>query len=131
MRCAPARFAESHMTKLDHTLADMISKLEKRAHLQDADRKALLELPFRTRVVEPHQYIVREGMESDQSCLIVTGFAYRQKVTIEGSRQILSVHMAGDFVDLEGSLLRRADHSIQALTRCELAIVPSRAIRAL
>ena len=117
------------MTKLDHTLADMISKLEKRAVLQDADRKALLELPFRTRVVEPHQYIVREGMESDQSCLIVTGFAYRQKVTIEGSRQILSVHMAGDFVDLEGSLLRRADHSIQALTRCELAVVPSRAIR--
>ena len=102
------------MADLDHTLNQMLRKFERRAYLQDADRRALLNLPFRMRVVEPHQYIAREGMEGDESSLIVGGFAYRQKVTLEGSRQILSVHMEGDFVDLEGSLLRIADHSIQA-----------------
>ena len=127
----PPTLAESHVSNLDHTLGGMLRKFERRAPLQDADRRALLDLPFRLRAVEPHQYIVREGMEGEESCMIVRGFAYRQKVSMEGSRQILSVHMAGDFVDLDGSLLRRADHSIQALTRCELAVVPSRAIRAL
>lgn len=119
------------MSNFDHTLARMVRKLDQRAKLDDADRKALLELPFKSRVVQPHQYIVREGMECDESCLIVGGFAYRQKVTVEGSRQILSVHMAGDFVDLESALLRRSDYSIQALTVCELGVVPTRAIRAM
>lgn len=39
--------------------------------------------------------------------------------------------MAGDFVDLEASLLRQADHNIQALTRCEVALVPAANIQAL
>src|SRR5688500_7058288 len=51
--------------------------------------------------------------------------------SIQGSRQILSLHLPGDFVDLESALLRQADHSIQALTRCETAMVPAPAILAL
>lgn len=39
--------------------------------------------------------------------------------------------MQGDFIDLEGALLRQADHNIQALTRCEVAMVPASAIRTL
>jgi CRP-like cAMP-binding protein len=114
-----------------HILAVMLRKFEARAPLDDADREALLGLPHRVQAVEPSTYIIREGERPDRSCLILSGFAYRHKVTAEGARQIVSVHIAGDFVDLEGALLNVADHNVQALTRCELAFIPCEAIRAL
>jgi CRP-like cAMP-binding protein len=128
---APAPRAESLMSDLPEILFRTWKKLERRAELQEADRAALLRLPFRLRSVGPSQYIVREGDLTNECCLIVDGFAYRQKTTVEGARQILSIHMPGDFVDLEASLLRQADHNIQTLARCELAMVPVAAIRAL
>jgi CRP-like cAMP-binding protein len=112
-------------------MSDMLRKFELRAPLDESDRKALLALPYRTQVMEPASYVVREGEQSDRSCLILSGFAVRHKVTVEGSRQILSVHIPGDFVDLEAALLDVADHNVQALTRCEMAVVPRDAVRAL
>jgi len=119
------------MTSRGHTLNLMLRKLESRAPLDAGDRDALLALPFRTQTVEPAAYIAREGERPERSCLIVTGFAYRHKVTVEGARQIVSVHIPGDIVDLEGALLSVADHNVQALTRCELACIPREAIREL
>ena len=102
-----------------------------RAPLDQADEQALLALPYRVQTVEPAVYVVREGQQPDRSCLILSGLAYRHKVTVEGGRQIVSVHIPGDFVDLESALLNVADHNVQALTRCELAFVPRSAVREL
>jgi CRP-like cAMP-binding protein len=109
----------------------MVRKLERRAPLDDGDRRALAELPYRLQTMEPATYIIREGDRPDRSCLILSGFAYRHKVTVDGSRQIVSLHIPGDFVDLEGALLNVADHNVQTLSRCELAFVPRDAMRAL
>src|SRR5690606_37906396 len=43
-------------------------------------------------------------------------------------RQIVSLHIAGDFVDLEGALLNVADHNVHTLTRCEVATIAAPAI---
>jgi len=115
----------------DSVLKLMLRKFERRAALDDGDRKALLDLPHRLQTVEPASYILREGDRPDRACLILGGFAFRHKVTVEGSRQIVSVHIPGDFVDLEASLLNVADHNVQALTRCDLAFIPRDAMRAL
>jgi CRP-like cAMP-binding protein len=109
----------------------MLRKFETREPLDDADRMALRSLPFRLQTIEPAVYIVREGAVPDRSCLVITGFAYRHKVTVEGLRQIVSVHIPGDFVDLEGSLLNVSDHNVQTLTRCEVAFVPRSALQQL
>ena len=109
----------------------MLRKFESRASLDDSDREALLGLPYRLQTVEPAVYIVREGERPDRSCLIVSGFAYRHKVTVEGARQIVSVHIPGDFVDLDGALLNISDHNVQTLTRCEIAYIPRSAMREL
>jgi CRP-like cAMP-binding protein len=115
----------------DHILGQMLVKLATRAHLDDGDRKALLALPCRVQTMEPAAYVVREGERPERSCLIISGFAYRHKVTVHGSRQIVSVHIPGDFIDLEGALLNISDHNVQALTRCELAFIPREAIQQL
>jgi CRP-like cAMP-binding protein len=118
--------------KLDHPiLYRMLEKLERRARLEDSDREALLSLSFKTKVFQPGSYIVREGMACEESALILEGMAYRQKLSADGGRQIVSFHIPGDFVDLEGSLLKVADHNVQALTRCEVAAVPAHQIIAL
>jgi CRP-like cAMP-binding protein len=115
----------------DPTLKLMLRKFERRGAIDEADRAALLALPHRVHSVEPTTYVVREGDRPDRACLILSGFAYRHKVTVDGARQIVSVHIPGDFVDLEGSLLNIADHNVQALTRCEMAYIPRDALRAL
>lgn len=117
------------MRDLSAGLEIMLAKFEKRAALEPSDRKALLDLPYRVQSVEANRYIMREGSEPTHSALILKGLAFRQKLTPNGARQIMSVQVAGDFVDLEGSLLRTADHNVQALTRCEIALVPAEAIR--
>lgn len=117
------------MRELSAGLEIMIAKFEKRARLEQSDRDALLALPYRVQTIEANRYIVREGSLPVHSALILDGLAFRQKLTPNGARQIVSVQVSGDFVDLEGSLLRTADHNVQALTRCEVATVPSDAIR--
>jgi len=109
----------------------MLRKFESRASLDESDRDAMLGLPYRLQTVEPAVYIVREGERPDRSCLIVSGFAFRHKVTVEGARQIVSVHIPGDFIDLDGALLNISDHNVQTLTRCEIAYIPRSAMREL
>ena len=117
------------MPSVPAVLDGMIRKFERRAPLSDGDRDALRGLPFRAIRAEPGRYLVREVSITDQSVVILSGLAYRHKISAEGSRQIVSIHIPGDFVDVEGALLKVADHNVQALTRCDLAMVPRAALR--
>lgn len=109
----------------------LVRRLEQRACLEDSDRDALGSLSFRRKLYEPSSYILREGTACEEIALVLDGFAYRQKLTEEGGRQILGVHIPGDFVNIEGALLSVADHNVQALTLCEIAAVPVREVIAL
>jgi len=109
----------------------VLRRLETRGRLDEGDREALRSLPFICRTLDSAAYIVREGEPTQTCAILLTGFAYRHKVTGGGERQILSVHMAGEFLDLQNSFLGIADHNVQALTRCEIAAVPVPALRAL
>lgn len=101
-------------------LRRMISKLQTRAILDSADCDAILALPITRRTYEAPAYLVREGMSSIRHCsFLLSGFAFRQKLTAEGGRQIVSIHVAGDFIDLQHLFLNRADHNVQALTKLE------------
>lgn len=109
----------------------MLSKLELWSALDREDSEALLALPHVMRKLRPHDFIAREDDRPRFSCLLLSGFAYRYKVAGNGGRQIFSIHMRGDIVDLHNSILRRADHNVQALTEVEAAMIPVEAIRAI
>lgn len=112
------------MTDAKEVFSRLIARFEKRAPLSDKARSDLLNLPFVAKVYPKHAYLVREGERAKSAKLIVDGLAYRHKITAEGARQIISLHIAGDFVDLEGSLLKLADHNVQVLETCTVAEVP-------
>jgi CRP-like cAMP-binding protein len=106
----------------------IVRRLETRGPLSDDDRAAIRALPFTYRTLDAAAYMVREGEPSEICTLLLNGFAYRHKVTGDGGRQIMAVHMPGEFLDLQNSFLGVADHNVQALTRCEVAAVPVPAV---
>ncbi len=77
------------------------------------------------------QVLVSEGAPLTFSILLIDGFVARFKDLAEGQRQITELHVAGDFVDLHGYLLKRLEHSICALTPVRIAIVPHAALTAI
>ena len=112
-------------------LEPMVRKLQLWKRLSAEECAAVLALPHAVEELVPSAYVVREGQRTEHSCLLISGFAHRQKVTRNGGRAICAVHMQGDIVDLQNSLLGRADHSVQALTRATIARIPREAIVAL
>ena len=105
-------------------LEPMVRKLEYRGRFSQADRAALLALPHVVRTFEQHHFVVRERDRATHSCLLLSGFAVRHKIVGGGFRQIIAIHMKGEMVDLQNSLLGKADHSVQMLTRGEVAMIP-------
>jgi CRP-like cAMP-binding protein len=106
-----------------------VDKLETHTALDDDDRAAILALPHTLRTLEASAYLFREGDHAANCCVILSGFACRHKIVAGGARQILSVHMRGDGTDLQNAFLPLGDHSIQALTRVEVAFIPADKVR--
>jgi CRP-like cAMP-binding protein len=110
----------------------MLHKLERgRRPLGDDDREALLSLPHHVRKVAAGVHLIRDGDRPEQCSLLLSGFAYRHKLTGEGGRQVIALHLAGDFLDLQNTLLDVADHNVQMLTAGDVAFIPREAIRSL
>jgi CRP-like cAMP-binding protein len=107
----------------------MVRKLDLWARLSDDDRAAILALPFKERSLSAGQFIVWEGDKPQNTCLLNSGFAYRHKTAGNGGRQIMSIHVKGDIVDLQNSLLGVADHNVQMLTDGKIALIPVDAVR--
>jgi CRP-like cAMP-binding protein len=105
-------------------LEPMIRKLGYRATLSEQDGVAIRALPHRVRVLERHDYVVREGDVAEYSCLLLSGYAVRQKIVGTGHRQIMAIHMKGELIDLQNSLLLVADHGVQMLTPGKVAMIP-------
>ncbi len=119
------------MNLLVTPLSSMLDKLRLWLPLDEQDCAAVLALPHTIRARQANEFIVREGDRPTHSCLLLSGYAIRHKVAGNGGRQIFSIHMKGDVVDLHNSILRRADHNIQALTAIEIALIPVHCIKEL
>lgn len=104
-------------------LGTLVRKLLTLAPLDKEDQAAIQALPHSTRQIEPGKYIVREGDKPTHCCLLVSGFGLRHKIVGDGARQIVNIHMSGDMLDLQNSLLGTADHNVQALTKMVAAFI--------
>jgi CRP-like cAMP-binding protein len=101
----------------------LLDNLELRSPLPAEDRQAILALPYSLKSLAPGSYVVREGEPPSGCGVLIAGFAYRQKLTGDGGRQILSIHIPGEALDFQNIFLNVADHSVQMLTRGNVAII--------
>lgn len=81
------------------------------------------------RVFERHATLFREGDRLDRTYIVREGWAMRHKTLSNGRRQILSFVLPGDFVGIYGSLIEKADHTVEPLTRLEtFSFAPQRIV---
>jgi len=111
-----------------HHLEPLVRRCSNHRSLSAADRDGVLSLPFTRKAFGKDAYIVREGERTAECALLLRGFAFRQKLLSDGDRQILSFHIPTEFVDLQNGLLGVADHNVQSLSHCEVAVIPRGAL---
>ncbi|QQV78088.1 Crp/Fnr family transcriptional regulator [Sphingomonas aliaeris] len=99
--------------------------------LSDDDIASLEAAAGKTVDYAAKRVIVRENVPLTQCTLLMSGFVERFKDTPDGRRQILAIHVPGDFVDLHSYPLKRLEHSVAALTPVTVVNFPHADIRAL
>jgi CRP-like cAMP-binding protein len=109
-------------------LEPVFKRWARQVPLSDQDRQAMSSLPWSLRTYARDSYLVREGEPTTICTLLISGFAYRQKLVSDGRRQIISFHIPGEFLDIQNCLLDVADHNVQALSRAIVAAIPKGAL---
>jgi CRP-like cAMP-binding protein len=115
----------------DNPLQLLVRKLEVHYPLSADDRMAVLSLPHTLRRLEAQSYTMREGDRAERCAVLLSGYAFRHKLTGEGARQIMSIHIPGDALDFQNLFLGETDHNVQMLTRGQVAEIPSHALEEL
>ena len=108
-----------------------VQKLRNLAELSSADTAAITSLTSNRRNYTSKQDMIREGDKPGPVFIILKGWACRYKILPNGSRQIIAFLMPGDACDLHVGILAEMDHNLQALTPCEVALIPGDRMEAL
>jgi CRP-like cAMP-binding protein len=106
----------------------LFRRWERKVELSEESKRAVAGLPWVPRSFSRENYLVREGEPAKICMLLVSGFAYRQKLVSDGSRQIISFHIPGEFIDIQNSMLDVADHNVQSLGPSTVAGVSKEAL---
>ena len=100
----------------------LLLKLRARDCLSEEEARILRDSVSEVREIPAGKVIVRAGDTLNESNLLVEGLVTRYKDLADGQRQIMEVHIAGDFVDAHAFLLKRLEHDVGSLTPVRLAI---------
>lgn len=99
-------------------------------HGLSADDLAVLDSAIsETRTLAAGEEIVRRGQRVDNSTYLIEGYMIRSVMDREGGRQILGLHVPGDFLDLHAFPLKRLDHDVAAVGEAKIGVVPHRRLK--
>src|ERR1044072_8059709 len=101
-----------------------ILKLKARDALSEEEEAVLRAAVGRTVEIGSDKVVVQAGEELTFSVLLLDGLMCRYKDLRNGQRQIMELHVPGDFLDLHGFLLKRLDHHVMSLIPSRIAFVP-------
>lgn len=122
----PVEFAQADA---EAAIAGLLLKLRARDLVTEEEESVLRASISEIREFPVGRTIVRTGTTVSVSTLLVEGVVCRYKDLADGQRQIMELHVAGDFVDLHGFLLKQLDHNVGAMTPVKVASVPHDALR--
>jgi CRP-like cAMP-binding protein len=80
------------------------------------------------REVGPRTMLSRSDDVLQQSTYLIEGFVSRYMDDREGHRQLVAIHVPGDFIDLHGFALKRLNHDVATLGPVRIATVPHPAL---
>jgi len=97
--------------------------------ITEAERKALIRAVSHEVHVPADREIVTADQVAENVHLLSSGWACRYAALPGGRRRIQSLHMGGDFIDLQAFTLKRLDYSALSLTSCRLLVIPHANLR--
>lgn len=92
-----------------------------REALSEEERQVIEESVSAVRQLPARTQMMRRGELVNSSAMLIDGFMCRYLDDREGYRQLVSMHVPGDFVDLHGFPMKRLDHDIATLGPCTIA----------
>jgi CRP-like cAMP-binding protein len=108
----------------------LLQKLAIDTALSAEDVAAIAALPMTGKEAAARTTLAREGALSTHCSVLLEGFACRSKTAASGKRQILSVHIPGEILDLEAIHLPVMDHDVTTLSRCKVGLIGHEALLA-
>ena len=96
--------------------------------LSEEEQQVLEAAVSNVRSVPARTTVMRRGELVNDSTLLVEGFMCRYLDDRDGYRQLVSLHVPGDFVDLHGFPMKHLDHDIATLSVCTIATVEHRTL---
>ncbi len=99
-----------------------------RDELSDEEKTVLEESVAGVRTLPGRTLMVRAGEPVESSTLLIEGFICRYMDDREGHRQLVAVHVPGDFVDLHGFPMKRLDHDVATLGPVKIALFDHRTL---
>ena len=74
---------------------------------------------------------IAKGSRPSHCTVVVAGWACGYDTLSDGRRQITSLHISGDFLDLHSFSLRIMGHGVAAISDCTVAMLPHTSLRAI
>jgi CRP-like cAMP-binding protein len=109
----------------DHSIMFTERFLRDRTICLSADERVRIEAGIsEIHTLAPRTTIVRPGRQLQHSTLLVEGIMSRYIDDKGGLRQLVAIHVPGDFVDLHAFPLKYLDHGIGSMTAATVAILP-------
>lgn len=105
----------------EHSANAFIAKLNRFVPLSDADKAVLAQISEKPRFFAPRTDLVNEGDVPTGFLVVLSGFACRYKLRVNGARHIVAYLVPGDPSDLDVTFPGRMDHSIGTLSPCTVA----------
>jgi CRP-like cAMP-binding protein len=97
--------------------------------LTEEERQLLDNAVSKVRTFGPRETLVEAGRKVTVSTYLIEGIMTRYIDDRRGLRQLVAIHLAGEFVDLHAYPMRELDHSVGTLSKATVAIVPHEALR--
>ena len=96
----------------------------KRGMSLDGNERLRLEAAIdEVRTLDARKIVIRSRTQLHESTLLVDGFMSRYIDDRNGLRQLVAIHVPGDFVDLHAYPLQTLDHDVATMTAATIAIV--------
>ncbi|WP_267380918.1 MULTISPECIES: Crp/Fnr family transcriptional regulator [unclassified Sphingomonas] len=99
-----------------------------RDQLDGDELRAIEDSISAVRELRPRMQLVRAGERVETSTLLLDGFMCRYMDDRDGERQLVAIHVPGDFVDLHAFPMHRLDHDVATITPCTIAVYDHRTL---
>lgn len=110
-------------------LLPFLEKLERRCEFSDEEASAILHLPFTTSQIEANRDFKHENQPVDCSTFVLAGMIGAYKQDPRGHRQVVSIYISGDMVDLHSVPVPETPAALQSLVATTVLLIPHSALR--